>query len=68
MPPAGETPKPAEQTPGAKTPQNVKSPRPKMELKLKSPTAATAASSTEPPTPQTPAEIREKIMYNKDGK
>ena len=67
-----ENTKPTEQPPSGKSPQGAVSPRPKMELKLTSPTcsdasAAAAGSAAEPPTPQTPAEIREKIMYNKDG-
>ena len=66
-----ENTKPPEQPPSDKSPQGVVSPRPKMELKLTSPTCTDASpaagAATEPPTPQTPAEIREKIMYNKDG-
>ena len=69
--PATENAKPIEKSPSDKSLQGGISPRPKMELKLTSPTSTDASAATgaaaEPPTPQTPAEIREKIMYNKDG-
>ena len=69
---ATENAKPIEKSPSDKSLQGGISPRPKMELKLTSPTstdasAAATGAAAEPPTPQTPAEIREKIMYNKDG-
>ena len=72
-PSATENTKPIEQPPVHKSPQGVITPRPKMELNLTSPTstdasAAAAGAAAEPPTPQTPAEIREKVLYNKDGK
>ena len=70
--PATENTKPIEKSPSDKSLQGGISPRPKMELKLTSPastdaSAAATGAAAEPPTPQTPAEIREKIMYNKDG-